>query len=636
MGSMKPTTGDHRIAGYLLLSGLTAVMLWQSPPAAAQNALGTGRGMESNLQQGGTYRNDGSRPRNSMQGNAIGNGRVLENRLFQSPNYDNRMGGRRPGAYQDAIVTGNAGGLSRFRGEIDYGAAGEFRDSVGGTEVFDFNRQSLPGAGGTGGRGRGGLASPSFGQGGDRGGGIGGAGAVGGGIIQRPGGGVTGGQITGQSQPFGGLREAGRVDATGFSATRRRGGDITAELDARQPYSRQTLGIAANVDGQMLRVDASPLTGLTTRTMRRPDTLAGGGGLAADRMGGLAQRPDAMAAPSDGTQTDGSDRPGRVSGSRMGAQRLTGERVGASSRLDVQPLGRDSRLTRDGRPAAAGREAEDDQPSFDVDPGDAYRNLLDQIRRQTGADIQPGATEDVFGGRQASDRARADDGAAGRVGAADQGDRPRRGSVEDLVYDLPSMESFAGRTDSLFNQAIRKAEQSMRDGAYFRAERAYQEALQYKPEHPLASIGRVHARLGAGLHRSAGQALRAVLAGHPELAAAKYAFPVLPESGRLAVLSGQLEDRVENDPDDAHAALLRAYLAHQAGEVETASQYLEIFQQRAPRDPLGRLLHRVWIDGAEAGQDDRPADDAALPAGAGQGPDAPDAPDAVADPAEAD
>src|ERR1041385_930100 len=53
----------------------------------------------------------------------------------------------RPGAYQDAIVTGNVGGLKSFHGNIDYRAPGEFSAKTAEDDTYSFRLHSMPGTG---------------------------------------------------------------------------------------------------------------------------------------------------------------------------------------------------------------------------------------------------------------------------------------------------------------------------------------------------------------------------------------------------------------------------------------------------------------------------------------------------------
>lgn len=97
--------------GQIALAGAVAVLL--AGVAHAQNALGDGQGLDHNLSKAGTR-----------------NVRV-------KPDLATEL------RFRNAIVTGNAPGGLSFRGDVGYGASGEFTGDLGSNDLFPFRRDSL-------------------------------------------------------------------------------------------------------------------------------------------------------------------------------------------------------------------------------------------------------------------------------------------------------------------------------------------------------------------------------------------------------------------------------------------------------------------------------------------------------------
>lgn len=90
---------------------LFAVLLAAAAPTFAQNAIGDGRALDNNLQQGGS-----------------------QNPIADQPDYRAR----------NNLITGNAPGLSGFKGNVGYRAPGDFQGSLGSDNLFQFHTRSLP------------------------------------------------------------------------------------------------------------------------------------------------------------------------------------------------------------------------------------------------------------------------------------------------------------------------------------------------------------------------------------------------------------------------------------------------------------------------------------------------------------
>ena len=134
---------------------------------------------------------------------------------------------------------------------------------------------------------------------------------------------------------------------------------------------------------------------------------------------------------------------------------------------------------------------------------------------------------------------------------------------------------------------------------YFDAETQFRRALQASPGQPLASVGLIHAQLGAGLLRSAGMNLRELLEKHPELISARYDARLLPDRERLEAVRKDLEAMARGSAQ-SDAGLLLAYLGHQLSQSELVQYGLDLEQVSNVRDPLVLLLRRAWLRPAGA------------------------------------
>ena len=99
----------------LALLALAGSLASVTPGALAQNALGDGRALDANLQQGAGRQNAPGR-----------NSNFAEEVRFRN-----------------AIVTGNAPGGMSFRGEAGYLSSDDFRAPLGSDNLFSFQRDSL-------------------------------------------------------------------------------------------------------------------------------------------------------------------------------------------------------------------------------------------------------------------------------------------------------------------------------------------------------------------------------------------------------------------------------------------------------------------------------------------------------------
>jgi len=530
--------------------------------APAQYQLGDGRGLDNNLQQGSGGTN-APRVRNNA------------------------------GAFADAIITGNVTGLGSFRGEIDYGAPSEFRDELGSDDNFSFYRQSYDSAAPLRNRalGRrnvfGGGPNPRTLYGRDQN------------VLLRSGVGATLGEVTGQQNRFGGIPSRSR-DHSPLSdyQTFSRSGDAFNRRGAL--FSEQRLAVSRDQTGRALEVTSSPLMGVNIRTLEpapddRPTLIDPT--VAPSEFGEVQAEPDddpRLTGLLDERQSDRVDARGRP----IRETQLVAQPVALGERLGTQVLA--SRFVDETQPPEAGEDlvavsrslrtllepAEKAEDGEGEPEQDVYRSILDRIRQQAdepAEDDPEAAVEEAEPG----EGRRVPSVLAERNAIIDE-------ALAKLDYEIDPIESLAGGSKSLFNDAMRQAEQFMRDGRYFDAETTYNRALRLKPGYPMALVGRAHAQLGAGVFVSSARTLRGLFNNHPELIAARYAHPILPDDERLDTLADRLDAQLQANPVATGPALLWAYIAYQQRDARALGEALFQIQKRDPNDPLLPLLQRIW------------------------------------------
>ena len=199
----------------------------------------------------------------------------------------------------------------------------------------------------------------------------------------------------------------------------------------------------------------------------------------------------------------------------------------------------------------------------------------------------------------------ADEAAAGEGGPVSMAQRVEgwQELVTTLKTGVGTIEVPAPKLDraSAYDLHLGRAQEMMKQGRYFEAEQRFTMALAARPRDAIASIGRVHAQLGAGLDLSAAVNLRSFLIEHPEFVAARYEGGMLPGSDRLEAAANRLENQLADEEGvgrSRESALLLAYVSFLREDVVSLRLGLaRLGEGRAgERDALVPLLRAVWLD----------------------------------------
>ena len=152
----------------------------------------------------------------------------------------------------------------------------------------------------------------------------------------------------------------------------------------------------------------------------------------------------------------------------------------------------------------------------------------------------------------------------------------------------------SGDTDR-FQELLAMAEEALRAGSYFKAERRFNRALRFTPGHPLATVGLAHTQIGAGLYLSASLTLRSIFSYQPEMIDTKYSLHLIPNRPRLFDAITTLEERLDVAGKRTANAFLLAYVGRLLGERKYVVRGLEVMSEDAPDDKLLPLLREVWL-----------------------------------------
>lgn len=569
------------------------LVLTAGSPAAAQNALGDGRMLE--------YRQEVTAPRDRGAGD----------RFMQEIRFRN------------AIVTGNAPGGLSFRGDVGYVGAGEFAGSLGlgaagieglgaGTglgsnDIFPYRRDTYySGLSGYGLRGTEALqyqfslttgAAPP-------------EGLIGTPTLQRAGSGRLGGEVL-TERPGTPLLDSQLIELDPLELERpqrlefehesggRLRGSLLSSLRTTSSYStmRQLqpvlLEAGESEDGERFGMIASPLQGvqITPLAQRRAEE---------DAEREARERRDPRQGRGPRTLDERLD---DARGPELASRPLVTAHDQFINTLyedfESRRLGREEDA-RDamGLPAAPG--AGDDPLGRSPMPGQlsTFEDRLEALR------------EDL---RRLREGPQQREGAAGRDQMPPLPEEADERDAQQELYEV--LRRTGGNVDSLmlpevdpsydpFADHMRAAERLLGEGRFFDAEERYTRALSARPADVSAQVGRVHSQLGAGMLISAATNLRALLMGHPEVAAMRYGPDLLPAEERQERLIALLRSNARSAEGEGaerlarESGLLLAYLGHQRRDPSLVREGLEAFgeSERPADEALRALLRGVWLE----------------------------------------
>lgn len=553
------TTRTRSPLVFVLLAGIAATAL--APSAHAQNALGDGRALDRNLSTQGRFNNS--------------RGSFADDLRFRN-----------------AVVTGNVGGGRSFRGDVGYTGGGDFRGDLGSNDIFTFRRESSfsgqfnsPAL-----RGLSGLntnigltagynpeARSAAGSANRNAGGF---------LVARDGAGVSASSLQG-FDPLTGARRGPRPASNLYSAPEmvddrsldfsvNSGGGVgslrsTSTQSTLQSLTPSLVGQRREYDGTITNTTASSLRGVRASSFL----------------------PDGSPAPT----TPPAFNPA-----------VPAAPTGAISQSTLNP--------------AAARS-----PTL-LQTRTAYDRVLDRYAEAapdpSAPTVQTGSTELDWRAKLDALRATVDGGASRSTTlptsptseprtapALPTEVEPEATRGASSIYDQATIDMIrarAGQTDRLllndearlgvFGERMRRAEVAMAEGRFFDAEEAYTVCLTVRPGDVAASIGRIHAQIGAGMYLSGALNLRLLLSDHPEIIGERYGKNIRPNMERIQIIIADLRRYIEADDTlSKQSALILAYIGFQTNDLAMTQEALDVLDTLV-EDADARfatLLREIWI-----------------------------------------
>lgn len=543
---------------FALLAGLVATL--GAPCAHAQNALGDGRALDRNLSTQGRFNNS--------------RGSFADDLRFRN-----------------AVVTGNVGGGRSFRGDIGYTGGADFRGDLGSNDIFTFRRESSF---------SGQFNSPAL----------------------R---GLSGlntniGLTAGYNPEARSAAGSANRNAGGFLVARDGAGTSASSLQGFDPLTGARRGPrpASNLYSAPEMVDDRSL-----------DFSVGSGGVGSLRSTSTQSTLQSLT-PSlvgqrreyDGTitaTTASSLRGVRASSYLPDGSPAPTTPPAFNPAIPAAPTGAISQSTLN--PAAAR------SPTL-LQTRTAYDRVLD---RYTDAAPDPGAPALQTGSAELDWRAKLDalratvDGGESRsttlpttptteprtAPALPTDVEPETARGASSIYDQATIDMIrarAGQTDRLllndearlgvFGERMRRAEIAMAEGRFFDAEEAYTVCLTVRPGDVAASIGRIHAQIGAGMYLSGALNLRLLLSDHPEIIGERYGKNIRPNMERIQIIIADLRRYIEaDDALSKESALILAYIGFQTNDLPMTQEGLDVLDTLVVDADarFATLLREIWI-----------------------------------------
>lgn len=528
--------------------------------------------------------------------NALGDGRRLDRSLSTQSNYNGGAGSR--GAFtnnlrlRNAVVTGNVAGGKAFRGDIGYTGSSDFRGDLGSDDIYSFRRDT--------------SFQNRFSQGTLRG--------IGGlqtqfGLTSNSGGTVLESNVNSRS----GVNQGGLlVQRSGAGST---GSDFMGEYSSTNTRRHSPLGIGSS-DVIDLRTDYSD-----TRDI--PSTSSFGAGSLRSTSAYTTSQSFTPSLVGQRRESDGSIT--SLTASTLRGVRATtvgpdGKSIDPTAQgyaTATNPAGtritNQANLTNPAAPKPALPQAKT-----------AYDSLMDRYKSQTGTTAGAGASGEVDNWQKQLDEIRAKlEGQSETstmllpTGTPSAPSLPVDAATPEPVrlYNQATIDMIlrqAGESDKLlltsegrlgaFGERMRRGEEALAAGRYFDAEEAFSMCLTLRPGDVSASMGRVHAQLGAGMFLSAALNLRTTLGGSPQVIGERYSQNLLPSPARCEAIMGDLRTNIANaDRLGYESAILLAYLGFQTKDKEAALEGLAAVDRLAfgASNPVDsrfvELVRRIWI-----------------------------------------
>lgn len=197
---------------------------------------------------------------------------------------------------------------------------------------------------------------------------------------------------------------------------------------------------------------------------------------------------------------------------------------------------------------------------------------------------------------------------ATRSGAITEDEQLRRqvnDTIEMLKGAQPIVSAYAPQNNTqrdLFSEQMHLAQRMLKSGRWFDAEEHFASALSMRPGETLAAAGRIHAELGAGLFLSAAVNLQKMLRENPGMIPVRYDADLVPSGNRVQQVMERLRENTKRSNSmGRNSGFLLAYLGHQINDPTVVREGFDAIARidealDEEPNPFFEVVRKVWLD----------------------------------------
>ncbi|MSR29210.1 MAG: hypothetical protein EXS03_06525 [Phycisphaerales bacterium] len=167
--------------------------------------------------------------------------------------------------------------------------------------------------------------------------------------------------------------------------------------------------------------------------------------------------------------------------------------------------------------------------------------------------------------------------------------------VATLAAYKDVVDSLDGGSKEALDILLTSGEESMRQGRYLSAERAFISAALVAPANPLPLVGIANSQLAAGLDVAAAVALRQLLMNYPEMVGVRYSPELLGTPERLRAIAEAAIGDGTPSRNSADYGMISAYIGYQLEDRALTERGLSLLMASPEEAGFARALKAVWL-----------------------------------------
>ncbi|MBN1787083.1 MAG: hypothetical protein JW806_01665 [Sedimentisphaerales bacterium] len=255
------------------------------------------------------------------------------------------------------------------------------------------------------------------------------------------------------------------------------------------------------------------------------------------------------------------------------------EQLNQNTNLSLEPV-KQTRRSEPFKPLQPGQTLTDKTKATTA--GSVYEQMLQQVLETQQAQAQPEPQEEISENEESAESK--PDELRSQLSYID----------EDTIKAVTGIhKSFATEAQDKFNYYMRKAEELLDKGRYYRATDAYTLAGIYKPDDPLAFAGRSHALFASGEYMSSAYFLARAIDIFPQYVNFKIDLrAMIPDEERL---DSRIEDVQQwiDKTNSPQLSFLLAYIHYQLGRIDLAIEAIQFAQDQMPDSTAVKALKQA-------------------------------------------